>query len=232
LTLADNLASVRKRIALACAAAGRPPDAVTLVAVSKTFDATRIAEALAAGQRDFGENYVQEALAKIAATPRERARWHFIGPLQSNKTAEVARHFDWVHSLDREKIARRLSEQRPAELAPLNVCVQVNVSGEASKSGVPPGDALALCRAVATLPRLKLRGLMAIPAPGSGRAPYVALREIFETLRRSGLEVDTLSAGMSDDLEAAIAEGSTMVRVGSAIFGARPQARDDQGGFL
>jgi pyridoxal phosphate enzyme (YggS family) len=221
LTLADNLAAVRARIARACAAAGRGAETVTLVAVSKTFDAARIAEALAAGQRDFGENYVQEALAKIAATPRERARWHFIGPLQSNKAAEVAQHFDWVHSVDRDKIARRLSEQRPLELPPLQVCVQVNVSREASKSGVAPAEALALCRAVAALPRLRLRGLMTIPAPGAGREPYRMLRELLESLSREGLEVDTLSAGMSDDLEAAIAEGSTMVRVGTAIFGKR-----------
>lgn len=222
--LADALAAVHDRIAAACAAAGRPPDAVALLAVSKTFGTERIREALAAGQRDFGESYVQEALPKIAAlagAPGGPARWHFIGPLQSNKTAEVARHFDWVHAVDREKVARRLAEQRPAALAPLQVCVQVNISGEATKSGVAPADAAALCRAVAALPRLRLRGLMAIPAPGAGRAPYRALRELFETLRRGGLELDTLSAGMSDDLEAAIAEGSTLVRVGTALFGTR-----------
>jgi pyridoxal phosphate enzyme (YggS family) len=215
---------VRKRIAAACAAAGRPADAVTLLAVSKTVPAALLREALAADQREFGESYVQEALPKIAAlagAPGGPARWHFIGPLQSNKTAAIAQHFDWVHGVDREKIARRLAEQRPAELEPLQVCVQVNISGEASKSGVAPADAPALCRAVAALPRLRLRGLMAIPAPGAGHAPYRALRELYDALRRDGLELDTLSAGMSDDLEAAIAEGSTLVRVGTAIFGKR-----------
>ena len=247
MSIADNLATVRRRIADACARAGRAPDAITLVAVSKTFGPELIGQALAAGARDFGENYVQEALPKIAAlrpdgSARGQARagvqWHFIGPLQSNKTAAVAGHFDWVHGVDRDKLARRLSEQRPAELPPLNVCVQVNISGEASKSGVAPGDAAALCRIVAALPRLKLRGLMAIPAPAvekgdsphfqedengdsPRRARYRQLREVFESLRRDGLELDTLSAGMSDDLEAAIAEGSTLVRVGTAIFGRR-----------
>jgi pyridoxal phosphate enzyme (YggS family) len=215
---------VRKRVAVACAAAGRPPDAVSLLAVSKTFPPALLREALAAGQREFGESYVQEALPKIAAlagAPGGPARWHFIGPVQSNKTAAIAQHFDWVHGVDREKIARRLAEQRPAELAPLQVCVQVNISGEASKSGIAPAEAPALCRAVAALPRLRLRGLMAIPAPGAGSAPYHALRELYEALRRDGFELDTLSAGMSDDLEAAIAEGSTIVRVGTAIFGKR-----------
>jgi PLP dependent protein len=225
-TVAEGLAAVRGRIAAACAAAGRAPGSVTLVAVGKAFDAGTLRRALDAGQRDFGESYVQEALPKIAALAGHGARWHFIGPLQSNKTADVARHFDWVHGVDREKIARRLSEQRPAGLPPLQACVQVNISGEASKSGVPPQAAAALCRAVAALPGLRLRGLMAIPAPGAGaaaaaRAPYRQLRELFDALRRDGLALDTLSAGMSDDLEAAIAEGSTMVRVGTAIFGAR-----------
>jgi len=222
--IADALAAVRGRIAAACAAAGRPPGSVALLAVSKTFGAERIGEALAAGQRDFGESYVQEALPKVAAlagAPGGPARWHFIGPLQSNKTAEVARHFDWVHSVDRDRIARRLSDQRPPGMPPLDVCVQVNISGEASKSGVAPAAAPALCRAVAALPRLRLRGLMAIPAPGAGRAPYRALRELVEALRRDGLALDTLSAGMSDDFEAAISEGATIVRVGTAIFGRR-----------
>ena len=220
MAIADALAAVNERIRAARAAARRT-DAVDLLAVSKTFGPDEVRAAFEAGQRDFGESYVQEALPKIVALPRDAARWHFIGPLQSNKTAEVARHFDWVHGIEREKIARRLSDQRPTALPPLNACVQVNVSGEATKSGVAPADALALCRVVAALPRLKLRGLMAIPAPGSGRAPYRALRELFEALRREGFELDTLSAGMSDDLEDAIAEGSTIVRVGTAIFGKR-----------
>lgn len=220
MAIADALVAVHARIRAACAAAGRAPD-VDLLAVSKSFGPDAVRAALAAGQRDFGESYVQEALPKIAALPRDAIRWHFIGPLQSNKTAEVAQHFDWVHGIDREKVARRLSDQRPPALPPLNACVQVNVSGEASKSGAAPGEVAALCRAVAALPRLKLRGLMAIPAPGSGRAPYRALRELFDALRREGFELDTLSAGMSDDLEDAIAEGSTIVRVGTAIFGKR-----------
>ena len=224
MSIADNLTRVRARIAAAAEAAGRPVASVGLVAVSKTFRSEAIREAVAAGQRDFGESYVQEALPKIAAVPRDGLTWHYLGPLQSNKTADVAAHFDWVHGVDREKIARRLSEQRPVGAAPLNVCVQVNISGEATKSGVAPGDAAALCRAIAGLPRLQLRGLMAIPAPahgGDARAPYRRLRALFESLRRGGLELDTLSAGMSDDLEAAIAEGSTLVRVGTAIFGQR-----------
>lgn len=241
MSIADNLAAVRARIAGACARAGRAPDAVTLLAVTKSFGAEAIREALAAGQRDFGESYLQEALPKLAALPRAGLRWHFIGPLQSNKTADVAAQFDWVHGLDREKLARRLSEQRPVDLPPLNVCVQVNISGEASKSGVAPAAAAALCRSVAALPRLKLRGLMTIPAPlqkinrdrpqlpENGVCPHLTaayrqLRELQESLRREGLELDTLSAGMSDDLEAAIAEGSTLVRVGTAIFGPRSRA--------
>lgn len=233
--IAESLAAVRARIEAACAAAGRPAGSVRLLAVSKAFGAEAIGAALAAGQRDFGENYVQEALPKIAALPRAAIRWHFTGPLQSNKAAEVARHFDWVHSVDRDKIARRLAEQRPAELPALEVCVQVNISGEASKSGVAPADTAALCRVVAALPRLRLRGLMAIPAPSGAaaatagpaqaaeqaRAPYRRLRELRDALRREGFELDTLSAGMSDDLEAAIAEGATIVRVGTAIFGKR-----------
>jgi pyridoxal phosphate enzyme (YggS family) len=246
----NNLASVRARIGAACKAYGRPPESVTLLAVSKTFGPDAIRAAVAAGQRDFGENYVQDALPKIAAlagAPGGPLRWHLIGPLQSNKTAEVARHFDWVHSIDREKIARRLSEQRPAGLPPLQVCVQVNISGEASKSGVAPDAALPLCRAIAGLPNLRLRGLMAIPrkigdgllSGGAGenvasaglgvRPQFSQLRELFESLTRAGLELDTLSAGMSDDLEAAIAEGSTLVRVGTAIFGARARARSQAG---
>ncbi len=222
--ISGHLAALHQRMAAACAQAGRPPAAVALLAVGKAQPGAALAAAAAAGQRDFAENYVQEALAKIAALPRAGLTWHFIGPLQANKTADVARHFDWVHGVDREKIARRLAEQRPAGLPPLNVCVQVNISGEASKSGVAPGDAAALCRVVAALPRLKLRGLMAIPAPSkkgdSPRLAYRRLRELFEPLRRE-FELDTLSAGMSDDFEAAIAEGSTMIRIGTALFGQR-----------
>jgi len=225
--IADKLAQVNARIASACAAAGRPVQSVTLLAVSKTFDATAIAEAHAAGQRRFGENYVQEALGKIAALSalEPRPEWHLIGPLQANKTRVVAEHFDWVHSVDRLKIAERLSAQRPDGLAPLSVCLQVNVSGEATKSGLAPAEVAEVARAVATLPRLRLRGLMAIPEVAGDlaaqRRPHRALRELFEALRGDGLALDTLSAGMSGDLEAAILEGATMVRVGSAIFGAR-----------
>ncbi|MGQ0587544.1 MAG: YggS family pyridoxal phosphate-dependent enzyme [Gammaproteobacteria bacterium] len=230
-----NLAALHQRIAGACARAGRPPEAVRLLAVGKGQAAAAIAAAAGAGQRDFAENYLQEALPKIAALAGRGLRWHFIGPLQSNKTADVAAHFDWVHGVDREKIARRLSDQRPASLPPMDVCVQVNISGEASKSGVAPGEAAALCRVVAGMPRLKLRGLMAIPAPAEkrGRSPfpekgdsprlaYRRLRELYESLRRE-FELDTLSAGMSDDFEAAIAEGSTMIRIGTALFGSRGQ---------
>ena len=225
--IADKLAQVNARIASACAAAGRPVQSVTLLAVSKTFDATAVAEAHAAGQRRFGENYVQEALDKIAALSalEPRPEWHLIGPLQANKTRVVAEHFDWVHSVDRLKIAERLSAQRPDGLAPLSVCLQVNVSGEATKSGLAPAEVAEVARAVATLPRLRLRGLMAIPEVAGDlaaqRRPHRALRELFEALRGDGLALDTLSAGMSGDLEAAILEGATMVRVGSAIFGAR-----------
>lgn len=221
-----NLAAVRARIAAAARAAGRPEGAVRLLAVSKTFDDEAIRAAHAAGQREFGESYVQEALAKRAALHELPLVWHFIGPLQSNKTRAVAETFDWVHGVDREKIAARLSEQRPAALPPLQVCVQVNISSEASKSGCRPEEAADLCAAVAALPRLALRGLMAIPAPAAGgsdpRAAFRALRELYESLQAS-FALDTLSAGMSDDLEAAIAEGSTLVRVGTAIFGGRPR---------
>jgi PLP dependent protein len=225
MSIADNLAAVRARIEAACVASGRP-GGVVLVAVTKGFGTGPVAAAHAAGLRDFGENYLQESLPKLAAVPRPGVTWHFLGPLQANKTAAVAAQFDWVHSVDRDRIARRLSDQRPAALAPLSVCVQVNISGEATKSGVAPADALGLCRSVASLPRLRLRGLMALPAPargGDAREPFRALRELYDALRRDGLELDTLSAGMSDDLEAAIAEGSTLVRVGTAIFGPRPR---------
>jgi pyridoxal phosphate enzyme (YggS family) len=226
--IADKLAQVHSRIASACMAAGRPVQSVTLLAVSKTFGVDAIAEAHAAGQIRFGENYVQEALEKVAALAglEPQPEWHLIGPLQSNKTRVVAATFDWVHSVDRLKIAERLSAQRPAGLAPLSLCLQVNVSGEASKSGLAPGEVGAVAHAVAALPRLRLRGLMAIPevAPGdvaAQRRPFRALRILVDGLRGEGLALDTISAGMSDDLEAAILEGATMVRVGSAIFGRR-----------
>jgi PLP dependent protein len=229
--IADKLAQVHSRIASACAAAGRPVESVTLLAVSKTFGAERIAAAHGAGQHAFGENYVQEALDKIAALAalEPRPEWHLIGPLQSNKTRAVAEAFDWVHTIDRVKVAERLSSQRPADRAPLSVCVQVNVSGEASKSGLAPAEVAAVAHAVASLPRLRLRGLMAIPEPdgdlAAQRRPFRALRELFDRLREEeGLALDTLSAGMSGDLEAAILEGATMVRVGSAIFGRRAAA--------
>jgi pyridoxal phosphate enzyme (YggS family) len=225
--LIHNLDAVRQRIALAAQVAGRDPRAVTLLAVSKTFPAEDVRAAHAAGQHAFGENYLQEALTKLDALAdlRGSIEWHFIGPLQSNKTRPVAERFDWVHSVDRLKIAQRLAEQRPDGLPPLNVCVQVNVSGEASKSGVAPGEVAEVARAVAALPTLRLRGLMAIPEPTGSieaqRAPHRVLRELFEQLRADGLALDTLSMGMSGDLEAAVLEGATMVRIGTAIFGAR-----------
>ena len=221
--IADNLQQVHRRLAQACEGAARPVQSVTLLAVSKTFPASVVREAHAAGERRFGENYVQEGVDKIAALADLRAQleWHLIGPLQSNKTRIVAEQFDWVHSVDRLKLAQRLSEQRPAQLPPLQLCLQVNISGEASKSGLAPGDVAAAAREVATLPRLRLRGLMAIPEPGSGAAPHRALRGLLERLQAEGLPVDTLSMGMSSDLEAAIGEGATLVRVGTAIFGVR-----------
>ena len=211
----------------ACAAAGRPVQAVTLLAVSKTFGADAVREAVAAGQTAFGENYVQEALTKIAALAdlRSGLQWHLIGPLQSNKTRAVAEAFDWVHSLDRLKTAQRLSEQRPPGMPPLQVCLQVNISAEASKSGLAPDEVLPLAQAVAALPGLRLRGLMAVPEPAADphaqRAPHRALHELLASLNASGLALDTLSMGMSADLEAAITEGATLVRIGTAIFGGR-----------
>jgi len=225
--VARHLEEVRQRIAKAAADASRDASTVTLLAVSKTFPAEDVRAAFNAGQRAFGENYVQEAVSKIAelADLRSEIEWHFIGPLQSNKTKVVAENFDWVHSVDRLKIAERLNEQRPDGMPRLNVCLQINVSGEDSKSGVAPDDALALARQIAALPRLRLRGLMAIPEPAGTldeqRAPHRRLREIMDTLRADGLELDTLSMGMSADIEAAILEGATMVRIGTAIFGAR-----------
>jgi len=225
--MADNVQQVLTRIAQACATARRPVQSITLLAVSKTFDAAAVRDAYNAGLHRFGENYVQEALDKIAALADLRAEleWHLIGPLQSNKTRVVAETFDWVHSVDRLKIAQRLSEQRPEALPPLNVCLQVNISGEASKSGLAPREVASVAHAVAKLPRLRLRGLMAIPEPAGDfaaqRAPHRALNELLQALRADGLQLDTLSIGMSADLEAAIAEGATIVRIGTAIFGTR-----------
>ena len=228
-SIGTRLQAVRGRIAEACREAGRDANSVTLLAVSKTFGPEAVRAAHAAGQRAFGENYVQEALAKMEALADLRAQteWHFIGPLQSNKTRPVAEAFDWVHSVDRLRIAQRLAEQRPAWLPPLNLCLQVNVSGEASKSGVAPAELPALAEAVAALPaaRVRLAGLMSIPEPSADgatqRAAHRRLRGLRDELRARGLALDTLSMGMSGDLEAAIAEGSTLVRVGTAIFGAR-----------
>jgi PLP dependent protein len=225
-----KLQQVRTRIATACEASQRPVQSVTLLAVTKTFGPQAVRDALAAGQRAFGENYVQEALEKIEtlADVRDRLEWHLIGPLQSNKTRVVAAHFDWVHTIDRLKLAERLSAQRPEALPPLQVCLQVNISGESSKSGVAPDEVLPLAEAVCRLPRLRLRGLMSIPEPAGDfdaqRPPHRALARLLYDLNAAGHALDTLSMGMSADLEAAIAEGATIVRVGSAIFGERPRA--------
>jgi len=224
-TISTNLQAVRARIAAAAQLAGRAVEDIRLLAVSKTFPPERIREAALAGQTAFGENYLQESLDKITALRDLGLEWHFIGPLQSNKTRPVAEHFSWVHGIERLKIAERLSAARGAGRPPLQVCIQVNVSGEASKSGVSPGDAAALARSVAVLPNLRLRGLMAIPDPTEdvalARRPFATLRELLDVLNRDGLELDTLSMGMSHDLEAAILEGATIVRVGTAIFGER-----------
>lgn len=223
--IAANLQAVRARIAEAAAQAGRRTDEVELLAISKYFPAAAVREAYAAGQRAFGENYVQEALDKMAQLSDLPIEWHFTGPLQSNKTRPVAEHFDWVHGVDRLKIAERLSAQRPAGLPPLNVCLQVNVSDEASKSGVPASELPALAQAVAALPNLRLRGLMAIPAPADDfaaqRAPFAQMRVLLQKLNDEGLALDTLSMGMSADFAAAIMEGATLIRVGTAIFGQR-----------
>ncbi len=224
-TISANLQAVRARIDAAANKFGRHPEDITLLAVSKTWPASDVREAFAAGQTAFGENYVQEGVEKIAALASKDLQWHFIGPLQSNKSRLVAESFDWVHSIDRLKIAERLSEQRPEGLPPLQVCLQVNVSGEETKSGVEPGAVAALAEQIEQLPRLKLRGLMAIPEATDDFARQCAsfhrLRELFEQLRNAGYRLDTLSMGMSHDLEAAIAEGSTLVRIGTAIFGER-----------
>ncbi|SPA38341.1 Conserved hypothetical protein, UPF0001 family; putative racemase [Cupriavidus taiwanensis] len=225
--IAANLQAVRQGIAAAAQQAGRQPADVALLAVSKTVSPDRIRAAYAAGQREFGENYVQEGIDKIAALAdlRGHLQWHFIGPLQSNKTRPVAEHFDWVHTIDRLRIAERLSAQRPAGMPALQVCIQVNISGEASKSGVAPAEVPALAHAVAALPNLRLRGLMAIPEPAhdcaAQRRPFAAMRAMLQALRADGLALDTLSMGMSGDMDAAIAEGATLVRIGTAIFGAR-----------
>ena len=226
-SIAINLQEVKRRINGAVSAAGRAPGSVALLAVSKTFGAPAVREAHAAGQIAFGENYVQEALDKIAllADARPRLAWHLIGPLQSNKTRAVAEAFDWVHSIDRLKIAERLSQQRPPGLPPLQLCLQVNISGEASKSGLLAAEVAATAHAVARLPNVTLRGLMAIPEPAAGstaqRAPHRALADLLGGLQAEGLALDTLSMGMSADLEAAITEGASIVRVGTAIFGGR-----------
>jgi len=225
-SIAANLQAVRERIAAACLAAGRQTGSVSLLAVSKTWPASAVRDAASAGQVAFGENYVQEALDKIAALGDLALEWHFIGPLQSNKTRAVAENFSWVHSVDRLKIAERLAAQRPPSLPPLNVCLQVNVSGETSKSGCTPSEAPALAAAVARLPGLRLRGLMTIPEPTDDaalqRRRFATLRTTLEAIgKATGREFDTLSMGMSDDLEAAIMEGASIVRIGTAIFGER-----------
>ena len=226
-TIADKLQRVCGRIATACAAAGRDVNEITLLAVSKTFGPEAVREAHAAGQRAFGENYIQEAVEKMALlADLPGLQWHCIGPIQSNKTRLVAQHFDWAHGVDRLKIAQRLSEQRPPERGLLSVCLQVNIDGGPGKSGVPPAEALELARAVARLPGLALRGLMTIPEPADDAAAQLAVhqqaRALFDALRAQGLPLDTLSMGMTADLEAAIQAGSTLVRVGTAIFGGRP----------
>jgi len=227
-TIETNLQAVRQRIAAACKAAGRDGSTMQLLAVSKTFPASAVREAAAAGQTQFGENYIQEAVAKISALVRGGMVWHCIGPVQSNKTRLVAEHFDWVQSVDRLKIAQRLNDQRPSALAPLQVCIQVNTDGGPTKAGVTPEELPALAHAVAQLPRLRLRGLMTIPEPAADLESACALHRraahLLSRLQADGLALDTLSMGMSGDLEAAIHAGSTMVRVGTAIFGARAKS--------
>ena len=233
MSISARLDHVRQAIAAAARGAARLPDSVLLIAVSKTFGPDAVIAAADAGQRAFGENYLQEALDKklvvAAARPELALEWHVLGPIQSNKTRPIAENFDWVHAVDREKIAQRLSDQRPAHLPPLQICLQVNVSGEDSKSGVSPDELLPLARAVSAMPHLQLRGLMAIPEPTEDaerqRAPFIQLRQLAQQLREAGIETDTLSMGMSADMAAAIAEGATMVRVGTAIFGQRDYAK-------
>lgn len=224
-----SLQAIQQRLRQAEQAAQRPAHSVQLLAVSKTVSADRVRQAFAAGQTAFGENYVQEWLEKQQTLADLAIEWHFIGPLQSNKTRHVAELASWIHSVDRLKIAQRLSEQRPSTLPPLNVCLQVNVSGEASKSGVDPEQALALAQAIAALPKLRLRGLMCIPEAAADEAALAAqfrcLQQLFVELQQHGLTLDTLSMGMSADIELAVAQGATMVRVGSALFGARPSSQ-------
>jgi len=224
-TIASNLQAVRAAINEAVSRAGRSVDEISLLAVSKAFAQEAVRDAFVAGQTRFAESYVQEALGKIAALHDLPIEWHYIGPIQSNKTRAIAENFAWVHSVDRLKIAERLSAQRPGNLPPLQVCLQVNISGEESKSGAPPENLSALAQAIAKLPGLRLRGLMAIPAPADDFAaqhlPFARLRELQHLLNRQGLKLDTLSMGMSHDFAAAIAEGATMVRIGTAIFGGR-----------
>lgn len=229
MSITDNLAQTKQGIQRVALAHGRDPASICLMAVSKTFGAEAVIEAADAGQRAFGENYLQEAVDKQQAVKSLRPdlilEWHFIGPIQSNKTRPIAEHFDWAHAVDREKIARRLSEQRPAHMGPLNICLQVNVSGEASKSGIAPDDVLSLAQAVSVLPNIRLRGLMAIPEAADDfddqRKPFARLRELQQQLARAGIATDTLSMGMSADMAAAIAEGATIIRIGTAIFGKR-----------
>jgi len=231
--ISRNLQAVKNNISVSAHESAREPAAVKLLAVSKTCNAQAVLEAALAGQLAFGENYEQEAIAKIVSVRAERPdlalEWHFIGPIQSNKTRPIAENFDWVHTIDREKIARRLSDQRPANRPPLNVCLQINISGEDSKSGVLPEQAAELARKVAAMPHLRLRGLMAIPEPEEDpekqRLPYRRMHQLFDELRAQGLEMDTLSMGMTADMAAAIAEGATIVRVGTAIFGSRDYAK-------
>ncbi|MCP4010350.1 MAG: YggS family pyridoxal phosphate-dependent enzyme, partial [Proteobacteria bacterium] len=226
-SISQSIKSIRNRIADAEERYRRSAQSVGLLAVSKTRPAEELREAYRAGQQRFGESYLQEALKKIAALDDLDIEWHFIGPLQSNKTRAIAEHFDWVHSIDRLKLARRLSEQRPKGMPPLNICIQINVSGEASKSGIPPSAVMELALGINELPGLRLRGLMCIPASSTNfeqqRVPFRKLREIADESRVQGLSLDTLSAGMTADMEAAIAEGSTIVRVGTGIFGPRPK---------
>ena len=225
INVASNLTAVTDRIRVAEHQAHRTPQSVTLLAVSKTKPAALIEAASAAGQRCFGENYAQEAVEKAEALKHLNLEWHFIGPIQSNKTRGLATHMDWIHTVEREKIARRLNDQRPDGMAPLNICLQVNISGEASKAGILPTEVLNLADAISVLPRLRLRGLMAIPAPSEGidaqRKPFKALKDLWEELKDTYPELDTLSMGMSGDLEAAVLEGATIVRIGTDVFGAR-----------
>jgi pyridoxal phosphate enzyme (YggS family) len=223
--IADNLQAVRMRMAQACRDSGRPTDAAALLAVSKTFSADAVRQAHAAGQSAFGENYIQEAVDKMAELSDLPLQWHCIGPIQSNKTKLVAAHFDWAHAVDRLKTAQRLNEQRPPDLAPLQVCIQVNIDGGSTKAGVSPEAVQELAKQIQSLPRLRLRGLMTIPEPAADFAAacvvHAKARALFNQLKQQGLALDTLSMGMTGDLEAAIHSGSTMVRVGSAIFGER-----------